>query len=120
MIATETSITDTYATRLLARVYGTLAQPGDPDVVAALSQARREVQAELETSPDPRDKQLAALGEWAAVTVLAASGSVPVLDPGQAAARHGSRRGRGSPGWPGGRTGTSWAGGPSSGAGPPS
>ena len=34
VIATETSITDTYATRLLARVYGTLAQAGDPDVIA--------------------------------------------------------------------------------------
>jgi hypothetical protein len=81
VIATETSITDTYATRLLARVYGTLARAGDPDIVAALSDARREVQAELETSPDARDNQLAGLGESAAVTVLAAAGSVPVLDP---------------------------------------
>ena len=55
VIATETSVTDTYATRLLARVYGALAQASDPDVVAALAQARRQVQAELETSPDPRD-----------------------------------------------------------------
>ena len=37
VIATETSITDTYATRLLARVYGTLARSGSPDVVAALA-----------------------------------------------------------------------------------
>ena len=81
VIATETSITDTYATRLLARVYGTLAQASDPDVVAALAEARRQVQAELETSPDRRDTELAGLGEWAAVTVLAAAGSVPVLDP---------------------------------------
>jgi tetratricopeptide (TPR) repeat protein len=86
VIATETSITDTYATRLLARLYGTLARSGDADVVSALSAARRDVQAELETSPDPRDNQLAALGEWAAVTVLAADGSLPVLDPHQAAA----------------------------------
>ena len=85
VIATETSITDTYATRLLARVYGTLAQASDPDVVGALSEARRQVQAELETSPDKRDNELAGLGEWAAVTVLAASGSVPVLDPGRTA-----------------------------------
>jgi tetratricopeptide (TPR) repeat protein len=80
VIATETSITDTYATKLLARVYGTLARTRDPDIVAALSDARREVQAELETSPDARDNELAGLGEWAAVTVLAAVGSVPVLD----------------------------------------
>ena len=37
VIATETSITDTYATRLLARVYGTLARSGSPNVVAALA-----------------------------------------------------------------------------------
>ena len=81
VIATETSITDTYATRLLARVYGALARSGSPDVVAALADARREVQAELATSPDKRDTELATLGEWAAVTVLAASGSVTVVDP---------------------------------------
>ena len=81
VIATETSITDTYATRLLARVYGTLARSRNPDVVAALSGARRQVQAELETSSDHRDSELAGLGEWAAVTILAAAGSVPVLDP---------------------------------------
>ena len=80
VIATETSITDVYAIRLLARIYGTLARSGNPDVVAALSGARRQVQAELETSPDHRDNQLAGLGEWAAVTILAATGSVPVLD----------------------------------------
>ena len=80
VVATETSITDTYATRLLARLYGTLARSHAPDVVAALSDARREVQAELETSPDKRDNELAGLGEWAAVTVLAATGSVPILD----------------------------------------
>lgn len=85
VIATETSITDTYATRLLARVYGALAQSADPDAVAALAQARRQVQAELETSASARDNLIAGLGEWAAVTVLAAAGSVRVLDPGQAA-----------------------------------
>ena len=120
VIATETSITDTYATRLLARVYGALAQASDPDVVAALADARRQVQAELETSPDRRDTELAGLGEWAAVTVLAAAGSVPVLDPGRTAAggaaavpaadRRAGRRGR---------TGTSSGGGASSAAGPP-
>ena len=85
VIATETSITDTYATRLLARLYGTLAQASDPDVVSALAEARRQVQAELETSPSRRDTELAGLGEWAAVTILAAAGSVPVLDPGRTA-----------------------------------
>jgi hypothetical protein len=83
VIATETSITDTYATRLLASVYGALAQASDPDVVGALAFARGQVQAELETSPDQRDNELAKLGDWAAVTVLAAAGSVPILGPGR-------------------------------------
>ena len=61
VIATETSITDTYATRLLARVYGTLAQASNPDVVAALAEARRQVQAELQASTDWRDTELAGL-----------------------------------------------------------
>jgi len=85
VIATETSITDLYATRLLARVYGALAQARDPDIIAALAQARREVQAGLQTSPGRREAVVAGLGEWAAVTVLAGTGSVPVLAPGQAA-----------------------------------
>jgi hypothetical protein len=77
VIATESSITDSYATRLLARVYGSLAQNGELDVVSALADARRQLQAELETSPVPRDALLAELCEWAAVTVLAATESVP-------------------------------------------
>jgi tetratricopeptide (TPR) repeat protein len=85
VIATETSITDTYATRLLARVYGALGQASDPDLVSALSHARRQVQAELETSSSPHDNLIAGLGEWAAVTVLASSGAVRVLDPGKGA-----------------------------------
>jgi tetratricopeptide (TPR) repeat protein len=81
VIGTETSVTDTYATRLFARVYGRLARARDPDVIAALADARREVQHELETSLDKRDNLLAGLGEWAVVTVLAGSPAVAVLDP---------------------------------------
>ena len=93
VIATETSITDTYANRLLARVYAALARARDADVVAALASARREVQAELGNSPDKRDQELAGMGEWAAVTILAASGYVPLLDPDVtvAVARYSSR-----------------------------
>ena len=81
VIGTETSVTDIYATRLFARLYGTLARAGAPDLIAALAGARREVQRELETSPDKRDNQLAGLGEWAVVTVLAASPAVAVAGP---------------------------------------
>ena len=79
VIATETPVTDIYATRLLARFYGALSRTHDPDVITALADARRTVQAELETSSDRRDQQLATLGEWAAVTILAASGSLAVV-----------------------------------------
>jgi len=79
VIATQTSV-DVYAAKLLARVYGTLAQASHPDAVSALAEARRQVQAELETSPDQRDSWLAQQGEWAEVTMLAATGVVPVLD----------------------------------------
>jgi tetratricopeptide (TPR) repeat protein len=50
-------------------------------VVAALAGARREVQRELETSTDMRDNLLAVLGEWAVVTVLAASPTVAAVGP---------------------------------------
>ena len=80
VIGTETSVTDVYATRLFARLYGRLAQSASPDVIAALADARREVQRELETSTNRRDQELAALGEWAIVTVLAAAPEVAVLD----------------------------------------
>ena len=81
VIATEASVSDTYATRVFARMYGTLARAAEPDVVAALAQARREVQRELETSTDQRDRNLAALGEWALVTMLAGAASVTAFDP---------------------------------------
>jgi len=81
VIGTETSVTDVYATRLFARLYGRLAQPGRPDVIAALADARRDVQRELETSTGRRDQELAALGEWAIVTVLAAAPQVAMIDP---------------------------------------
>ena len=81
VIGTETSVTDRYATRVFARLYGRLAQAGVPDAIAALADARREVQRELAGSLDERDHDLAALDEWAVVTVLAGSGSVRVFDP---------------------------------------
>ena len=82
VIGTETSVTDVYATRLLARLYSRLARTREADVIAALADARREVQRELDTSADPQDQELAAAAEWAVVTVLAAASAVPLLDPG--------------------------------------
>jgi tetratricopeptide (TPR) repeat protein len=81
VIGTETSVTDLYATRLFARIYGALAASRAPDVIAALADARRSVQRELEASPDRRDNQLGGLGEWAVVTVLSGTAAIAVLDP---------------------------------------
>lgn len=112
VIATETSVTDTYATKLLARVYATLASARYPDVVAAFSAARREVQADLEASGDRRDRHLATLGEWAAFTILTAVGSVPIVDPGAPAVRPPRCRDPGSRGSARGMIGTLWGGEP--------
>jgi tetratricopeptide (TPR) repeat protein len=81
VIATETSVTDRYATRLFARIYAELAQAATPDVVRAVADARRTVQNQLDNSPDERDRQIAALDEWSVVTVLAAAPAVAVYDP---------------------------------------
>jgi len=81
VIGTETAVTDVYATRVFSRIYGELAAAEVPEVIAAVAQARRTVQQELTDSPDPRDRQLAKLGEWAVLTVLATAGSVTMIDP---------------------------------------
>lgn len=52
-----------------------------PVHLVGLLHRRRNVQRELEMSPDQRDSELAVLGQWAVVTVLAASPAVAVLDP---------------------------------------
>lgn len=81
VIGTETAITDVYATRVFTHLYGALANAEIPDVVQALSEARRAIQTQLRDSSDERERRQAALGEWAVVTVLAASGSAEVVDP---------------------------------------
>ena len=81
VIGTETAVTDVYATRVFARIYEELAQAEVPEVITAVAQARRIVQQQLSESPDPRDQQLARLGEWAVLTVLATAGAVTVVNP---------------------------------------
>jgi tetratricopeptide (TPR) repeat protein len=83
VVGTETSITDRYATRVFARLYGELTQ--NPDVVAAAARARQVVQGELAGSPDPRDQVVGGLDEWAVLTIHAPTPTVRVLDPGVAA-----------------------------------
>ena len=93
VIGTETAVTDVYATRVFARIYEELAQAEVPEVITAVAQARRTVQQQLTDSPDLRDQQLARLGEWAVLTVLAAAGSVTVIDPSAAPAADERARG---------------------------
>ncbi len=81
VIATETSVTDVYATRAFARIYGHLASALVPDAVEAVCDARRLVQAELENASSERERRLGKLDEWAVLSVLAGGGSVPILDP---------------------------------------
>ncbi|MFC0027997.1 tetratricopeptide repeat protein [Micromonospora chaiyaphumensis] len=80
VIATQTSVTDVYATRLFAAVYAELAASVRPDVVAAVAQARRRVQRDLATGPDPLTQAVAGMDEWSVVSVLAAAPSVTVVD----------------------------------------
>jgi tetratricopeptide (TPR) repeat protein len=82
VIATETSLTDVFSTRVFSRAYGYLADSRDPNIVVAACDARRMVQAELEGSTDERELSLATLSEWGAISVLATSSSVVPLDRG--------------------------------------
>jgi tetratricopeptide (TPR) repeat protein len=83
VIATETSLTDVFSTRLFSRTYGHLASSSTPDVVAAACEARRTVQAELELSGDERHRRLASLSEWSSISVLATAGSIVPIEPGE-------------------------------------
>jgi tetratricopeptide (TPR) repeat protein len=81
VVASETSLTDVYATRVFSRFYGYLANAPRPEAVGALADARRAVQAELESATDERERQLGNLNEWAVLSTVAVAGAVPVLDP---------------------------------------
>ncbi|MBB4693929.1 tetratricopeptide repeat protein [Paractinoplanes abujensis] len=80
VLATQTSVTDVYATRLFARVYAELAGARSPDVVAAVAQARRAVQRELAADVQPIAQLVAGMDEWSVVSVLTGSPSVTVVD----------------------------------------
>jgi tetratricopeptide (TPR) repeat protein len=80
-VATETSVTDMFATALFARLYETLASSDRPDVIAAVSNSRRLVQQSLLHSPNDDLQTLASLNEWAAVSVTAGQSAVRLYDP---------------------------------------
>lgn len=81
VIATETSVTDIYATRVFARVYERIADAAIPDPVTAVCDGRRVVQRDLDAAETDRERIVGALGEWSVLSVLAGAGSVAVFDP---------------------------------------
>lgn len=81
VVATETSVTDRYATAFFSRVYQELSQAPAPDIVSAVCDVRRLVQRQMIESSHPRDAKLACLDEWATVTILSSSPTNVVFDP---------------------------------------
>jgi tetratricopeptide (TPR) repeat protein len=85
VLAMNAPVTDPYAARLGARLYQELAAQHQPDPVAAVSQARRQVDAELRKAPaGSREARLAELAEWATPTLSVRGLSLPLFDPAEA------------------------------------
>ncbi|MFG2045713.1 tetratricopeptide repeat protein, partial [Dactylosporangium sp. NPDC048998] len=80
VIATQTTVTDQYATQLFSRVYTELAQSALPDVVQAVADARRAVQRDLATATEPLRQLLAGMDEWSVVTLAAGHPQVRIID----------------------------------------
>jgi tetratricopeptide (TPR) repeat protein len=85
VVGTETSVTDVYATRVFAQLYQDLSRSVGADPVAAVSTARRAVQQWFAVSSNPREQAIAALDEWAVVTVRATDATVSLFPTGQPA-----------------------------------
>ncbi|MGI5241933.1 tetratricopeptide repeat protein [Dactylosporangium sp. CA-139066] len=102
VIGTQTTVTDRYATLLFTKVYAELAARPDPDVVRAVTDARRLVQHDLLHGRDRAARTLAGMDEWGVVTLLANAPEIPVIDraapripmPAERAATWGSVRAR--------------------------
>ncbi|MFV0457806.1 MAG: CHAT domain-containing protein [Actinomycetales bacterium] len=80
VVGTETSVTDRYATRVFAQVYADLARAVIPSPVEAVGSARRAVQESFASVASPRDEAIAALDEWAVVTVQASNPAASLFD----------------------------------------
>ncbi|RZT25846.1 tetratricopeptide repeat protein [Mycobacterium sp. BK558] len=80
VIATETSVTDIYATEFFANLYRILATSETADLVSAVADARRETHLRINTSGQVRQSRVADLDEWSVVTVQAASPRFNVYD----------------------------------------
>jgi tetratricopeptide (TPR) repeat protein len=81
VLAMNAWVTDYYATRLSARLYQELATQQHPEPLTALSQARRQIDAELRAAPDgSRAARLADLAEWATPVLSLRGASQPLFD----------------------------------------
>jgi tetratricopeptide (TPR) repeat protein len=82
VLAMNAPVTDTYAARLGARVYQELATQQRPDPLAAVSEARRQIDAELRMAPaGSSDARLAERAEWATPVLSVRGPSLPLFDP---------------------------------------
>lgn len=82
VLAMNAPVTDPYAARLGARLYQELATQHRPDPLAAVSSARRQVDAELHRAPaGSREARLAELAEWATPVLAVRGPSLPLFDP---------------------------------------
>ena len=81
VVATETTVTDRYATRLFARLYGRLAAATVPEVLEALCDAAPGGAGRAGRSAIGRRCQLAGLEEWSVVTASAPGAPVVLFDP---------------------------------------
>ncbi|MBX3099566.1 MAG: tetratricopeptide repeat protein [Salinibacterium sp.] len=73
VVATETAITDRYATVMLSESYRELATTPAGSPVAAASRARQRAQGYFSTTTRPVDRVIARLDEWAVMSVHASS-----------------------------------------------
>jgi tetratricopeptide (TPR) repeat protein len=85
VLAMNAPVTDPYAARLGARLYEELATRQRPDPLAAIAEARRQVDAELRAAPEgSREARLAALAEWATPVLAMRGRPLPLFDPDEA------------------------------------
>jgi tetratricopeptide (TPR) repeat protein len=84
VLAMNAQVTDSYAARLGARLYQELATQELPEPLTALSEARRQIDADLRAAPaGSRESRLAELAEWATPVLVLRGPSRPLLNPAQ-------------------------------------
>lgn len=93
VVATETSVTDIYATDFFAALYRILARSAAPDLVRAVAEARRGTHFAITDSHDARQARVAGLDEWSVVTLQSPSARFDVYGDSRAETPNASSRG---------------------------